>query len=198
MHEYAAHDDPTVTPTHDGPGAVTDSTLASRSRGSAGACRLFTVLVLTAVGLTGAVSTAAASVGQPVALGSPATVTRPQLGDDARKGGDRNGDEFPCDGKVTTGAGHEALICPDWSPTGRIPVFEKPDKDSEPVGYINAAGDDFYFCQKKGGDHRLGEFVNNWWAFTEADGEPGRGWVPETYFKGGGPNEKDAVLKACP
>lgn len=196
MHEYATHDDPTVTPTHDRPGTVTDSMSASRSRGSAGACRLFTVLVLTVVGLTGAVSTAAA--GQSTALGSPATVTRPLPDNDDQKGGDRNGDEFPCAGKVTTGAGFDALICPDWSPTGRIPVFEKPDVNSKEIGHINAAGADIYFCQKKGvTGHQLGEFVNNWWAFTEADGKPGRGWVPETYFKGGGPNEKDAVLQDC-
>lgn len=175
MYDYAAHDDPKVTP--------------ARGR------RLLTVLLLTVVGLTGAVSTAAASVGQPAALGSPATVTRPIPGDEGRE---KDTDDEPCNRKVETKSGETGLICPDWSPTGSIEVFEKPDADSKVIGRINPAGDDFYFCQIKGGDHRLGKFVNNWWARTDADGKAGSGWVPETYFKGGGPNVKDEVLQDCP
>jgi hypothetical protein len=167
---------------------------ARRSRGSAGARRLVAVLVLTIVGLTGAVSAAAASVAPPIVPASPAAVTKPIEGDDR---GPAEKDNEPCGKKVTTKGNQEALICPDWSPDGTIPVFGDPDATSERIGSINAAGEDFYFCQTKGGDHELQGFVNNWWALTDADGEAGIGWVPETYFKGGGPNVKDGVLQDC-
>jgi len=152
--------------------------------------RIVTVLVVTVAGLAGAVGSA---VGQPAPAGSPAAVTRPLPDND-----DRKGDDQPCGEKVTTEGGQEALICPDWSPTGRIEVFRSPKAGSEVIGHINPAGEDFYFCQTKGGRHQLGEFVNEWWALTDADGEAGIGWVPETYFRGGGANEKDAVLQDCP
>jgi hypothetical protein len=191
MHDYTTHDDPMVTPTHDGPGALADPVVASRSRRSAGAGRLFTVLVLTVVGVTGAASTVAAA-GQPTAPASPAVVTKPLPDND-----DQKGDDEPCGEKVET-TGGEALVCPDWSPNGSIDVFQSRDPGSTVIGHINPAGDDFYFCQTRGKTHRLGEFVNDWWALTDADGPAGSGWVPETYFKGGGPNEKDRVLQDCP
>ncbi|GAA5125306.1 hypothetical protein [Pseudonocardia adelaidensis] len=172
MHDYTAHDDPMET------------------RRSAGARRLFTVLVLTVVGVTGAASTAAA--GEPTAPASPAMVTKPLPDND-----DQKGDDEPCGQKVET-TGGEALVCPDWSPNGSIEVFESRDPGSKVIGHIDPAGDDFYFCQTRGKTHRLGEFVNDWWALTDADGAAGSGWVPETYFKGGGPNEKDRVLQDCP
>src|SRR5262245_26474733 len=155
MHDHAVHDDSIVTPTHDGSGAVAGSTSASRMRGSAGARRLFAVLVLTVVGLTGAVGTATASVGQPTASGSPATVTKPPPGNEDLL----EKDDEPCDGEVKTKGGQVALICPDWSPNGVIDVFESPDPTSKVIGHINPAGDDFYFCQTRGDTHRLGKFV---------------------------------------
>jgi hypothetical protein len=190
MHIYTATDDPGATQTGDGPGTSATPAPAGRPRTR----RTVAVLVLTIVGLAGAAGTAAASVAPAAGPGSQAVVTRPIEGDD--RGAES--DDEPCGKKVTTEGGQEALVCPDWSPNGSIPVFRDPDAGSERIGSINAAGEDFYFCQTKGERHELGEFVNEWWALTDADGDAGIGWVPETYFKGGGPNVKDGVLQDCP
>ncbi|GAA5129180.1 hypothetical protein GCM10023320_49280 [Pseudonocardia adelaidensis] len=181
MNEYTAPDDQTVPSAHhDTEGGGT------RTR------RLLTILALTVVGLTGAVSTAPASMAQAASVGSAVAPARPIEGDPGPES-----DDEPCGGNRTVSGFEGVQICPDWSPDGRIPVYEKPRADSKRIGFINAAGDDFYICQLKGGTHELRGFENNWWAFTKADGDAGFGYVPQTYFKGGGPNVKDATLDSC-
>jgi hypothetical protein len=109
------------------------------------------------------------------------------------------GDQFPIPGKPfeVGGSGIHQLVrnCPDWSPSGSIPVFSTTTGDFT-VGEIDPAGDDWYACQARGVPHVLNGLENDWWAATRADnGQPG--YVPETYFRGGGPFEKDRTLELC-
>jgi hypothetical protein len=70
---------------------------------------------------------------------------------------------------------------------------------SKRVGFINAAGDDGYVCVVEGDLHKLRGFKNNWWAYTKPDNGSGEfGYVPQTYFRGGGNFTKDAGLPDCP
>ena len=84
--------------------------------------------------------------------------------------------------------------CPDWAPgSGWIPVHYSDSQSSAVVGYINPAGDDWYTGQGVGGTYTLGNYRNNWWAWTMADN--GRwGFVSEVYFQGGYNYERDACL----
>ncbi|WTX00877.1 hypothetical protein OG216_46410 (plasmid) [Streptomycetaceae bacterium NBC_01309] len=88
-------------------------------------------------------------------------------------------------------------VCPDWSPTGSIPVFSSPYVATTAVGYIASAGEDWYMCQMQTGyAYTLNGHKNNWWAKGYADNNV-IGWIPQTYFKGGQDFEGDANLKPC-
>jgi hypothetical protein len=107
-------------------------------------------------------------------------------------------DDQPCSGAfIHQPSGLEMRYCPDWAPSGRsIPVHQNTSKSSQVVGYINPAGADWYYCQQQGDRYTLGQYVNNWYAYTMADN--GRwGWVNEVYFQGGDNNERDAGLGGC-
>ena len=88
--------------------------------------------------------------------------------------------------------------CPDYSPLrdNRIPVLPRTKQNSWPVGYINPSGNDWYECQSQGETHQLHNVKNNWWAWTVAD-NGARGWVAQTYFRGGLNFERDGNLRIC-
>ncbi|WP_219471598.1 hypothetical protein [Nonomuraea rhizosphaerae] len=110
-------------------------------------------------------------------------------------------DDRPCGpefGKEIGGTIYTVQICPDWAPTGGIPVYSTPHQESaEIVGRVNAAGDDWYECATRGDDYDAEEgLVNDWWAQTMADN--GRwGYVSQVYFQGGDNWEPDAGLRGC-
>ncbi|MFI7703123.1 hypothetical protein [Nonomuraea sp. NPDC049480] len=105
------------------------------------------------------------------------------------------GDAQPC-GRPHQHNGRLVQNCPDWSPSGRIPVYASPAKGT-PIGYINPAGTDWYVCEKPGGPYALGDYQNFWWALTMADNDKW-GFVNEVYFRGGGNNQPDGGLRECP
>jgi hypothetical protein len=86
--------------------------------------------------------------------------------------------------------------CPDWAPNGQIPVHRNQLAGAPIVGYINAAGQDWYFCQTQGVRYNLNSYWNTWWAYTKADNGV-RGYVNQVYFQGGGNNERDGNLRQC-
>ncbi|NRQ40026.1 hypothetical protein HII36_50615 [Nonomuraea sp. NN258] len=96
------------------------------------------------------------------------------------------------------GTVHTVQICPDWAPDGRIPVYSTVQESSgEIVGYIEAAGPDWYECGLRGDDYdALEGVVNDWWAGTMAD-NGAWGYVSQVYFRGGGNWEPDANLRRC-
>jgi hypothetical protein len=100
--------------------------------------------------------------------------------------------------------GKMVSFCPDWAPDGKIPVYRQPFKGAPIVDYIDPAGDDWYECQRErpGAPYELQGFRNTWWAYTLGDGmnqshRKREGWVSETYFRGGGPNQPAANLREC-
>ena len=103
-------------------------------------------------------------------------------------------DSYPC-GPPFGGPAFKQY-CPDWSPNNSIPVFYRPAVGERIVGYIYAPGDDWYYCQHQAGRFTMGGYWNTWWAGTKAD-NGATGWVPETYFSGGGNNERDRGLRYC-
>ncbi|MDP4500425.1 hypothetical protein [Nonomuraea turcica] len=105
------------------------------------------------------------------------------------------GDAQPC-GRQYQHNGRTVQNCPDWSPSGSIPVYASPAK-GRIVGTINPAGGDWYLCQKTGASYERGGYRNYWWASTMADNNQW-GYVSEVYFRGGGNNEPDAGLRTCP
>ncbi|MGW4962971.1 hypothetical protein ACWEPL_37625 [Nonomuraea sp. NPDC004186] len=104
------------------------------------------------------------------------------------------GDASPC-GKPFRHGDDTVQNCPDWSPSGSIPVYESPAK-GKIVGYIDPAGDDWYLCEKAGASYTLGSYRNYWWAATMADNDRW-GYVSEVYFRGGGNDESDGGLREC-
>jgi hypothetical protein len=99
--------------------------------------------------------------------------------------------------------GTQVQYCDDWAPAGsRIPVRKFRRAKARIVDWIDPAGDDWYECQKLGAAVTLqGGAHNTWWAYTLGDGVGplGRkveGWVSQTYFRGGGPNQ-GANLPVC-
>ncbi|MEO3802290.1 hypothetical protein [Nonomuraea sp. B1E8] len=104
------------------------------------------------------------------------------------------GDGQPC-GKAYKHGTYQVQNCPDWSPSGSIPVYKSARKGTI-VGYINPAGNDWYLCEKVGARYELGRYHNYWWAATMADNNRW-GYVNEVYFRGGGNDEPDAGLRTC-
>jgi hypothetical protein len=88
--------------------------------------------------------------------------------------------------------------CPDWSPDGTIPVYERPSLGSRQVGWLFHTGArvNWYSCQVYGERAYLQDYYNDWWAYTISD-EGNAGWVNQVYFLGGGNNEPDANLYGC-
>jgi hypothetical protein len=84
-----------------------------------------------------------------------------------------------------------------------VPVYAIPFKDAPIIGYLNRGGyANWFVYQTRGGrfDHR--GHTNDYWAYTKPDRStinaliPGQmGYVPEVYFRGGGPNEPDGTDK---
>jgi hypothetical protein len=120
------------------------------------------------------------------------------------------GDDAPCDDDSFKRHGEDVQVCPDWAPTGKlIPVRQDHRRRAPIVDYIDPSGEDWYECQTLGAafTNEAGD-QNTWWAYTLGDGygadgrDPGglrrEGWVSETYFQGGGPNQPDATLRHCP
>jgi hypothetical protein len=100
--------------------------------------------------------------------------------------------------KFVDGAWHKVRVCPDWSPSGSIPVQLHLSGDSGEVGSIDPSGDDWYECGYKGNPYVLTAGVSNeWWARTMAD-NGAWGWVNQTYFLGGENDEPDGTLEVCP
>src|SRR6266436_2393327 len=85
--------------------------------------------------------------------------------------------------------------------SANVPVFDSPDAGNaaKQVGVLHLGGDTNWFVgQSYRSTFVSGALRNGWWAFTLSDkdssGKSHWGWVPETYFKGGGNNEPDAGL----
>lgn len=103
----------------------------------------------------------------------------------------------------------QVQTCPDWSnrADNLIPVYSGYSGQPIVVGWINAAGDDWYRCQVgpvqdpsvlTASMHYNGhEIQNNWWALTLADDGRTWGYVPEIFFRGGNNFERDAGLRLC-
>lgn len=106
-------------------------------------------------------------------------------------------DDAPCGPPFQVG-GRMVQRCPLWR--GDVPVFRfENGVPVEQVGQLNVGGDANWFeCQFQFPDqsYPLGNAVNNWWAFTQADNGQW-GWVPEVFFAGGGDFEADAGLALC-
>ena len=158
--------------------------MVTRTRGRA---RRLTAagLLAAATAMTGiAAGTPAGAAGQDAA-GTPGSGVTPVAGD-----------AQPCGPAWMHPDGLDVQNCPDWAPDGKIPVYLRSDPYTEIVGYIDPAGDDWYYCQEQGAQFVLGNASNSWWANTKADnGE--WGMVPQVYFKGGGNHEPDGGLKYC-
>lgn len=110
-------------------------------------------------------------------------------------------DAWPCLGeRYHPLAKTNVQTCPDWAPNNQIPVHEGPRAGSRIVGYINAAGDDWYVCHGEGASYaiRVGGvlYANNYWAYTYADNLKS-GFVNEVYFRGGDNYEPDRKLRFC-
>jgi hypothetical protein len=104
------------------------------------------------------------------------------------------GDSQPC-GKPYRHNGVTVQNCPDWSPSGGVPVYASAMKGTI-VGYIDPAGADWYLCEKSGAPYELGRYRNYWWAATMADNDKW-GYVNEVYFRGGGNDQPDGGLREC-
>ncbi len=114
-------------------------------------------------------------------------------------------DKYPCGAQFTetnSGTGHRAQRCPLAS--ANVPVFDSPDAGNaaKQVGVLHLGGDTNWFVgQSFHSTFVSGALKNGWWAFTLSDkdssGNSHWGWVPETYFKGGGNFEPDAGLFVC-
>ncbi|MBF8186059.1 hypothetical protein ITP53_09935 [Nonomuraea sp. K274] len=103
-------------------------------------------------------------------------------------------DGSPC-GPQYQHNGRTVQNCPDWSPSGSIPVYGSNAKGTV-VGYIDPAGTDWYVCEVTGASHTVGEYRNYWWALTMADNHKW-GYVSEVYFRGGGNDQDDGGLREC-
>jgi hypothetical protein len=109
-------------------------------------------------------------------------------------------DAYPCHSprvRTFTWAGYtypnvEVRTCPLW--TGHVPVYEWSSTAAPIVGELVYGGNANWFVVEKWSNYApLGGFFNHYWASTMADN--GRwGWVPETYFSGGGNDEDDGGL----
>jgi hypothetical protein len=114
-------------------------------------------------------------------------------------------DKYPCGAQFTetnSGTGHRAQRCPLAS--ANVAVFDSPDAGNaaRQVGVLHLGGDTNWFVgQSYRSTFVSGSLRNGWWAFTLSDkdssGNSHWGWVPETFFKGGGNNEPDAGLFIC-
>ncbi len=102
-------------------------------------------------------------------------------------------DKYPC-GSSFSRMGKTVQTC-SLTQNG-VPVFADTGGSQSRIGILNKAGGNWFVCQKKGSPHTLGGATNDWWAKTYSD-DGKWGWVPETYFKGGANNEKDAGLREC-
>jgi hypothetical protein len=93
----------------------------------------------------------------------------------------------------------DVQYCPDWSPTGTIPVYDDNVNPTRVVGTM-PAGHNWYVCDTTGYYFQLRSgsniYSNIYWAYTVANNGQ-RGWVNETYFKGGGDFESDGGLVSC-
>ena len=109
-------------------------------------------------------------------------------------------DNKPCGAPFySSTAGGQVRYCPDWSPSGTIPVMDTIiNAGNFKVGQMNHTGNktNWYVCQLPGERVYLNGFYNSWWALSMADnGE--WGWVNEVYFQGGNNDERDATLPPC-
>jgi hypothetical protein len=123
----------------------------------------------------------------------------------------RAADTQPCGAAVTQSWSTEKVQpCPltgGLAPNGWVPVYRQPTgvpagaTAPEPDGWLHGTANQFFVCDAQvpaaSYTHPNG-WRNNWWAYTQADGSDMWGWVPETFFAGGGNDEPDAALKRCP
>jgi hypothetical protein len=103
-------------------------------------------------------------------------------------------DAYPCGDTFGGDPAYSRQYCPDWSPNNWIPVYSTPYETSQIIDWIYAPGADWYYYQCRRGVHHLGRYWNSWWAATKGDNYGRTGWVPETFFRGGVNNERDARL----
>ena len=110
-------------------------------------------------------------------------------------------DDAPCGAPFWNNfAQNYVRYCPDWSPSGTIPVrahFVAPGSNSS-VGQMSRTGarTNWYICQFGGATVCVNGFCNNKWALTYAD-NGNRGWVNQVYFQGGNDYEADKNLPWC-
>jgi len=83
-------------------------------------------------------------------------------------------------------------------------VYDSPDKGNaaHQVGTLKGGDSHNWFVgQAHRSNYVHGSDTNHWWAFTYSDkdssGRSHWGWVPETFFQGGGNDVPDAGLVLC-
>jgi hypothetical protein len=123
----------------------------------------------------------------------------------------RAADGRPCGAAVSQPWSTEKVQpCPltgGLPPNGWVPVYRQPvavparTAAPAPDGWLHGTADQFFVCDAQvpaaSYTHPSG-WRNDWWAYTQADGTDTWGWVPETFFAGGGDDEADAGLRRCP
>ncbi len=100
-----------------------------------------------------------------------------------------------------SGVARYVQTCPDWgmSGTNDIPVYNLDASPPAIVGWIDAAGNDWYVCQKQVTQYdpyAYAGYYNDWFAYTLADNGKW-GWAPEVFFQGGDNMEPDRKLAMC-
>jgi hypothetical protein len=111
-------------------------------------------------------------------------------------------DSFPC---IQHKPGQLEWFCPLTQ--NRVPVYAAPDSHAQQIGWLLSRGPtrnprNFFFYQVHADLFELPgnrAVTNDWWGYTQADKAgrktaDGLGYVPEVYFKGGGPFVPDATL----
>ena len=88
--------------------------------------------------------------------------------------------------------GHREYQCTLWR--GNVPVYSSYSTGSRVVGYLYSGGRaNWFLWQCYGNRAWYGRYYNGWWSYTLADN--GRwGYVPLTYFAGGGNNQRSSFL----
>jgi hypothetical protein len=121
-------------------------------------------------------------------------------------------DSSPCGPQVVKSWSSEKVQqCPlidPLPPDGWVPVYAQPvavpagQSPPAPAGWLHGVDNQFFVCDRRVPDadyhHPSAGTHHTWWAYTQTDGSPTWGWVPEVYFKGGADDEPDAGLRRCP
>lgn len=119
-------------------------------------------------------------------------------------------DEYPCGKEVTvTWTAEPVQLCPltgPLPPDDLYPVYTEPVPNAsgssapEPAGWLDD-NNEYFVCDRAFPDAEFSNpnhpYRNYWWAYTRADNGVW-GWMPESFFRGGVPNEPDRTLRVCP